>query len=69
MEKILCHDTHRSTTNSYPDRLTIERRLSSSSMPLNQDESLKMLTENVSVYKVFAFSKLRVTTKISQKQV
>ncbi|VAX38687.1 hypothetical protein MNBD_PLANCTO02-2206, partial [hydrothermal vent metagenome] len=24
-------------------------------MPLNQDESLKMLTENVSVYKVFAF--------------
>jgi putative alpha-1,2-mannosidase len=51
-------NTHRSTTNSAPNRATIESRLSSGTIALTANESLKMKTLEDSIYKDFAAAKV-----------
>ena len=54
----LNRNTHRSTTNSPPNRATIESRLSSGAIALTANESLKMKTLEDSIYKDFASAKV-----------
>jgi hypothetical protein len=51
-------NTHRSITNSPPNRATIESRLSSGAIALTANESLKMKTLEDSIYKDFASVKV-----------